>query len=152
MLRIVLLQLGHEPTVGPYDGALCTDRCESLVRCHFGRGDKVCNHRCRTSADPHEAVHLFSCSQYQTQCRCVARGSTHQNAITRTLREGAADERRRCGEVGKDIPIGIVGHRDVQGAQWEGGREIWRILDERNDVGNCKVGQLGHVAGSRKTS
>jgi hypothetical protein len=51
----------------------------------------------------------------------------------------------------KDVFIGIVGHRDVQGAQWEGGRGIWRILDERNDIGDSKVGLLGHVAGSRKT-
>jgi glucose/arabinose dehydrogenase len=56
----------------------------------------------------------------------------------------------------KDVVSGrwvrIVGHRDMQGAQWEGGREIWWILNERNDVGNSKVGQLGHVTGSHKTS
>jgi hypothetical protein len=70
----------------------------------------------------------------------VAEVRTYQNAIVRTLCEGVAYERRRYRKVGKDVLIGIVGHRDVQCSQRECGWKRWGVLDDRNEVGDSKVG------------
>ena len=56
---MVLLQLGHETTIGAHDRPLGLDRSEGLARRHFRGGHKVGDHDRRTPADAHEAVDLF---------------------------------------------------------------------------------------------
>jgi len=73
-----------------------------------------------------------------------------QNAILRALGQRAADERRRGWEVAQDVLAIVVGQGNVQRAYWVSRWEGWCVLDDRDDVGNSEVSQLGYVFGGRK--